>query len=509
MVKQYYNVIEDFDTKKDYGIKIKNQYRKCLETLRKGDKVNPHEFTTKHLNEFTTKPRLFQTNRMLTYHSFAIGKKIGMMVESDPQEKGIAMPYDEFCKLETIQYHSDQLRGSRYKNIDPKKLVGTASAYSYRLWHFNNWISGKKFEFNIQIQTGKDTFKRERDFVSIDSVEHLLKMKQEPYSIASDYIKVIKKYLLDPKHDGKRAGSMKIDYGAIKSYFEKNDEPLVFRFDLTTKYRTTNGEDEQPSLSLDEFMNLLVEGKPSLLQKAVFLCKLHRGLDTSTLVDRFNFQVWKQLIKYFGTPEYDEWNLEKCPVPIKITRMKTDYTHTGFLDLDAIVAIQRYLVFRKDKTGIEMTNDQPLFLNQRNEPISDKWVGSSLKKLAENAGLKKEITGYMQTRYKINSHEMRDLLKSTLIDSGVRYDLTDHFIGHKPKDSYEKQHSLYPETMRDEYSKASKRLNVFTNFTGFVKGFENTEQLQEKIRSLEQQQKTNIQTQKSMLTILKQKQIIP
>jgi len=63
--------------------------------------------------------------------------------------------------------------------------------------------------------------------------------------------------------------------------------------------------------------------------------------------------------------------------------------------------------------------------------------------------------------------------------------------------------------MRDEYSKASKRLNVFTNFTGFVKGFENTEQLQEKIRSLEQQQKTNIQTQKSMLTILKQKQIIP
>ena len=43
----------------------------------------------------------------------------------------------------------------------------------------------------------------------------------------------------------------------------------------------------------------------------------------------------------------------------------------------------------------------------------------------------------------------------------------------------------------------------------FVKGFENTEQLQDKIKSLEEQQKINIQTQKSMLTVLKQKQIIP
>ena len=76
--------------------------------------------------------------------------------------------------------------------------------------------------------------------------------------------------------------------------------------------------------------------------------------------------------------------------------------------------------------------------------------------------------------------EMRDLLKSTLIDSDVRYDLADHFIGHKPKDSYEKQDILYPETLRSEYSKASKRLNVFTNFTSFVKGFENTKELQSK-----------------------------
>lgn len=501
--------MENFDIKKDYGLSIRAQYKKCLSSLKIGDKVNPYDFTKQHINEFTNQPRSFQTNRLVIYHSFTIGKKIGMLKEAELQEKGIAMPYDEFCQLETVQYFTEQLRGSRYKNVDPQKLAGTSSAYGYRLWNFNNWISGKKFQINMQIQTGKDTYKRERDFVTIQSVEHFLKMFQEPHSIASDYIKVIKTYLLDPMHEGKRAGSVKIDYCAIKSYFERNDFPLYFRFDLTTKYRTTNGEDEQPSLSLDEFMNLLTEGKPSLTQKAVFLCKLHRGLDTSTLVDRFNFQAWEQLVRYFGTPQYNEWNLEKCPVPIKLTRMKTDYTHTGFLDKDAIVAIQRYLEYRKQRTCTEMSNDQALFLNARNQPITNNWIGTSLLKLAENAGLKKEIPGYKQIRYKITSHEMRDLLKSTLIDSGVRYDLADHFIGHMPKDSYEKQTTLYPETMRNEYSKASKRLNVFTNFTSFMKGFENIEELRETIKTLQEQQKLHIETQKSMFVVLREKQIIP
>ncbi|KAF6247897.1 hypothetical protein C6990_00090 [Nitrosopumilus sp. b3] len=506
MVKQYYRVIEEFDPNKEYGLQIRKQYAKCLSVLKKGQKVNPLEFTEEHLNEFCNKIRSFKTNRLVTYHSFTIGKRIGMLAEVPIEEKGIAIPLVEFRKLETVSYFMDQLKGSRYRNIDPQKEVGTSSAYSYRLWHFNNWISGKKFEFTTEVPTGKNTYKREKEFITISSVEQLLKMYQEPYSVASDYIKVIKKYILDPIHEGKRAGSIKIDYCAIKSYFERNDSPIHFKFDPANRYKTTNGEDEQPSLSLDEFMELLTTGKPTLVQKAVFLCKLHRGLDTSTLVDRFNFHVWGQLVEYFGTANYSQWDVKNCPVPIKLTRMKTDYTHTGFLDKDAIVAIQKYLEFRKNKTGLEMSDGQALFLNARNEPITNNWIGNSLKKLADNAGMRKVIDGYKQVRYTINSHELRDLLKSTLIDSGVRIDLADEFIGHKPKDTYEKQSILYTETMRTEYSKASDRLNVFSNFSSFVKGYENTEEMKAKLRSLEEQQ---IETNKAMLTILKNKGIIP
>ena len=47
--------------------------------------------------------------------------------------------------------------------------------------------------------------------------------------------------------------------------------------------------------------------------------------------------------------------------------------------------------------------------------------------------------------YKIHSHEVRDLLKSTLIVSGCAQYVAEHVLGHAPRDSYEKQASLYPE----------------------------------------------------------------
>lgn len=509
MTKKVYTVIEEFDAKKDYKIPIRTQYQKCLSTFKKGEKISPAEFARKHLNEFTLKPRDFVLNRTIVSHSCTIGKRIGMLEEVSLEEMGICMPRKDFDKLESIQYCTKQLRGSRYKNVNPKKGAGTADAYAYRLWKFNNWIHGRTFEFYTEIQTGVDTYKRVRELVKIEGVEQLLKISKQPVSVKSDVIRVIKEYLLDPIHEGKRASTMNLETCAIRAYFEKNDCSMNFTFNPKVIYKSQNEESEESSLTLDEFMAILSEGKPSLTQKAVFLCKFQRGLDTATLVDRFNFQAWEQLVKYFGTPDYHAWDVSKCPVPIKLVRMKRDVMHTGFLDIDAIEAMKKYLDYRKRLVGQEMENGQAIFLNAHKEPIVNNWIGNSFLRLAKNAGLKIEIPGYKVVRYKANSHEVRDLLKSTLIDCGVRADLADHFIGHKPKDSYEKQALLYPETLRKEYSKASKRINMFSNFANMVKGFENTEELKDKIRSLEEQQVINIQAQKTMLTILQNKGIIP
>jgi len=225
-LKQKYKVIENFDTKKDYGIKIRNQYARCLCAMNLGEVFDARNFTEKHLHEFTLKTRTFHTNRQIVYQSITIGKKVGML-EALPLEKlGIYMSFEDFCNLESVRYFMEQLRGSRYRNIDPKKGVGTSHSYGYRLWHFNNWLHGRAFEFHTEVQKENNTYERMKKKITIDDVEQLLTMYQEPYRVASDFAKVIKTFLLDPIHEEKRAGSVNIDYYPIKSYFDKNDSPL-------------------------------------------------------------------------------------------------------------------------------------------------------------------------------------------------------------------------------------------------------------------------------------------
>jgi len=131
------------------------------------------------------------------------------------------------------------------------------------------------------------------------------------------------------------------------------------------------------------------------------------------------------------------------------------------------------LIYKIKRHGSHDVND-PLFLNHYGNPITSNWISNRFFTLAERAGIQKNIS---KNQYKIEAHEVRDLLKSTLIDSGCRMDVADHVIGHKPKDSYEKQAKLYPETLRKEYTKASKRLNIFTKFTSVVNGTDDSDEL--------------------------------
>ncbi len=476
--------MNEFNRKKEYGIKIRDQYAKCLASLRKGQTINPDEFVKAHLNEFTSRELSLKSNRGLVYHSLSIGKKIGMLRVLTQEETGYSISFKNFCELETVKYFTKQLRGSSHKNLKSKKLGGTAEAYAWKLWKFNEWLHGKTFEFQRFVPKDNGDYKRMQEKITLEGVEHFLRLYQESEK-PQEFSKIIKTYLLDSVHEGKRSKTMKIDISAIKSYFEKNDEALIIRFDPKTNYKTTDGDDEQPSMTLVDVMNLLTKGKPTITQTAVFLCKLHRGLDNSTMADRFNFEAWGQLVKYFETDDYTKWNLKKCPVPIRLTRLKTRIGHEGFLDVDAVKAIQDYLDHRERHKENPMRGGA-IFLNDRGQPITEGWIQTSFRKLRKNAGLDKELPSYkLQKRYKVTSHEFRDLLKSTLIDAGTRPDLADHFIGHAPKDTYEKQATLYPESLRKEYSKASKLLNIFSNFVSSVKSAQNEDSIKERMSKME------------------------
>ncbi len=469
MRTKIYQVIEAFDPKKDYGVHFAQRFKISLNTFQKGEEFRTRDIVNK----------LPKSNQTYAYDTITLGTRLGLfkLLDNTPIE------FKDFCDLETVSYFSQQLRDCKFKHKQvSSKAQSTKQLYLYKLWNFNNWLVGRKFKFRRQIRTGIDTLKEVDELIELHNVEEFLKLYQEPHTSNTEFVRIIKSFLMDDMHQDKKASTVDLFYCSIRAYFDRNDSPINFKFDSTVKYDQVIEDEEKPEISLEDLLKMLTVGRPSILEKAVIICKFQRGLDNSTMVDRFNFQVWEQLVEWFGTSEYQSWDESRCPVPIKLTRIKNSFSHTGFLDIDAINSIQDYLKFRYKQTGEIMKKGDALFLNRHGNPIHDLWVGKLVRSLAKKAGIQSIIKSYKASvRYKQNSHELRDLLKSTLIDSGTRLDISDHVIGHKPKDSYEKQNTLYPASLRAEYMKASKRLNMFSNISHYMNGDDEKEILRKQV----------------------------
>jgi len=368
--------------------------------------------------------------------------------------------FQDFCKLESISYCSKQLRGSKRKHTKNQDIVSTKKSYLYKLWHFHYGLIRKKFSYDVLIPQGNHIFKKYTKIVTLQGIEHFLKLYSDSEYTRVFFVKLIKEYLSDSIHKDKKPKSLNLDYYAIKAYFDTNDYPLNFRYNSKTMHLTKDVQ-KRDLLTLNDLLRILTIGQPTLMQKAVFLCKFHRGLDTSTFIDRFNFEAWDQIVAAFGTDIHDRWNLKLCPIPIKLTRIKTGVTHIGFLDIDAINALKRYLNYRRLKIGRKIQESEPIFLNHYKKPIAEDWIRRSFRKLIRNSGLNYLITkdtNGMSQQFDF----LKILLKSTLIVCGTDRDVANHVIGHKVR-RFAKNSEFELECMRLEYAKASKTINVFEN----------------------------------------------
>lgn len=480
-----YQVIQKFNPRHDYGVHLPNRFKTTLSEFEKGEKFRPLDIVSK----------LPKSNETLAYDTITFGVKIGILelLKSNPTE------FEDFCNQKTVKYFADQLRGSKYKHQETSSSNGsTKKLYLYKLWNFNNWLVSKTIKFRRQIRTGIDTLKEIDDLVVLQGVEHLLELYQEPHTSDTEFVKIIKSFLMDDRHAGTKPSTVDLYYCSIKAFFDRNDSPINFKFDSAIKYDMTTGEEEQPEITLEDVLKMLTVGRPNIMEKAVIICKFQRGLDNSTFADRFNYQAFEQLSEWFGTDEYERWDEKDCPVPIKLTRIKNQYQHTGFLDIDAIHSIQDYLKIRYKQTGRILQKGEPLFINTSLNPIKDGWISNLVRRLAKKSGIQSILKEYEKsTRYKQNSHELRDLLKSTLIDSNCRLDVADHVIGHMPKDSYEKQSQLFPASLRAEYMKASRRLNMFSNISHYLNGDLEKEVLRKQVSDMKTElQKSEIKSSK-------------
>lgn len=484
-----YRVLENYDPTKDYGIKITKGHKACLERLNKGQVFRPKEFIQQ--NKVTKASSTSRSNQIQVYKSIAVAKKIGILqaVQND-------LTFAEFLKLESVDYFKKQISADRHKH-NKKPLSSVQESYLRHIHALSTWLTGKEFTFSTMVQTGLQTYKQVTQTVRLENLDHFLKLYQNSRS-SLEFVRLIKNYLMDDIHKQKKASTLKIYESAIKEYFAKNDFPIIFKFGSKANH---DSEECVKSLSLEDLLDMLSNGQPNVIQKSVIMIKFQMGSDNSTFCDRFNYEGWEQLVRWFGTEEYDKWDLSKCPVPIKLTRMKTGYTYTGFIDTDGITSLQKYLKYRHSKFKRPMTVGEPMFLNSKGRPIKELWIRDSFFRMAKTSGILKPLGGKTRNAYNVDSHELRDLLKSTLIDSGVRPDVADHLIGHKPKDSYEKQNVLYQENLRTEYVKASRRLNIFSQVSKFLKGNDDSRmsKLEDQISQLAEINKGHISLNKFVI----------
>ena len=133
--------------------------------------------------------------------------------------------------------------------------------------------------------------------------------------------------------------------------------------------------------------------------------------------------------------------MDKCPIPIQLVRVKTAVPFTTFIDRDALSALKDHLAWREENHGPH-DPDGPIFLTTWNRPVSVKWVSKIFFRFAKSAQVQRRLGKYS---FKISAHEVRDLLKSTLMMCGCDEYAADHIIGHAPNNLYSKAPELYPE----------------------------------------------------------------
>jgi len=475
MVNSRWKTISEYDPKKQYSIKITPKMARTFQMFKMGEIFSPRDFAEKHKNDKDwLKIKNSENAANTVYLATNIAQKIGLVIEILPESYKTS--FDQFIKIPEIHDWLNEITPMNLKNTKQTKYQGMRGRCAHTAWKFSDWLVDKEFEFDQVFQISENTFKQKTRTVKLEGLTHLLKLLQNVNGNKLRFNQICKKYFRDEIHKKKRSGAMRNTVNVIKAFFVFYDVPLTFSFNHKSGHKTHDGDDERKLMTLDDYFKFLTVGKPSITEKAVFLCKLHRGLDNITFADRFNYQVFGQLVQYFGHEDHNTWNLNLCPVPIDLVRIKTRFKHRGFLDRDAISAIQDALEYRKKKTGDLMKIDTPLFLTKYGQPISEGWIYDHFCDIADRAKLRHMREGYTNS-YNMDSHESRDLLKSIAKKCNVDEGTSDHFIGHMPKDSYEKESILFPEMLRIEYMKMSSKLNLFTKFTSVVNGTDDSDEL--------------------------------
>ena len=139
------------------------------------------------------------------------------------------------------------------------------------------------------------------------------------------------------------------------------------------KTRQEHNDDADLVFELEDFYKMLQNGNPNIAMRTILLIKFQAGLDSATFADDFNFNGYRQIVKYYKTDDHSMWDLDACPIPIKMARVKTHFPHTTFIDRDAVMQLKEYLTWKEATRG-KHDASKPLFVTKFGKPIQSTWI---------------------------------------------------------------------------------------------------------------------------------------
>ena len=244
-------------------------------------------------------------------------------------------------ELESVRFWIGQLNHSKMKNVGNGR--GTRRAYAEQLEAFDGWLSGTKFPAergsNRDGKTGR----------SFSDVEELLRFCEDSDHGAQAARRAVRQYLAELAESGYSLSTAVLKCAAIKSYFAAHDMQVDVRVDR--KRHASHDVRDDSEMNLLDFYKMMISGGMDAMTRAIMMVKFQAGLDSSTMADRFNFEGYPQIVRHFGMEDYAAWDLDRCPVPIKLVRVKTGMQYTTFIDRDAVVHLQDYLRWKEDRYG--------------------------------------------------------------------------------------------------------------------------------------------------------------
>jgi len=180
MTKTRWNVIAEYDSKKQYPVHITAKMARTLKKFKIGDIFVPREFAIKHQNDknwMSVKSIENVTNSV--YMATKLAQKMGLVVKLLPENQKTS--FDEFITIPEIHDWLQEITPMNLKNTKQTKYLGYRGRCAHTAWKFNDWLVDQEFEFDQEFEISKNKYKRETKLIKLNGLVDFLKLLQDAH----------------------------------------------------------------------------------------------------------------------------------------------------------------------------------------------------------------------------------------------------------------------------------------------------------------------------------------